>query len=111
MAVTFEDWERERLDHAVGVVCTLGPDGAPYAAPVIVWIEGDLVRFETEAEARKYRNLVSDPRVAVCVYGSPKWGVVVRGTASVVAEAPAAGANAQIAVHPVTKSTWRRKEG
>lgn len=128
--VAFEDWERQRLDRAVGVVSTVSPDGGPHSAPVVVWLEGDDLRFETEPEARKYRNLVANPRVALCVYGQPKWGVVVRGMAEVMTPAhdappgphrgPDAGpetgggtgsGNVQIVVHPTSKASWRKKEG
>lgn len=109
--VVFEGWERERLERAVGVVATVGPDGGPHAAPVIVWFEGDDLRFETEHDARKYKNLTANPRVAVCVYGSPKWGVVVRGLAEVLPGSGTPGEQAQIAVHPTAKASWRRKEG
>lgn len=109
--VAFEDWERQRVDHAVGVVSTVSRNGQPHAAPVIVWFEGDDLRFETEPQDRKYKNLIANPRVAVLAYGSPKWGVLVRGRAEVLAPAPPGGGNAQIIVHPTSKSSWRRKEG
>ena len=50
----------------------------------MVWFEGDGLRFETEPDSRKFKNLVSNPRVAITVFGSPKWGVVVRGRAEVL---------------------------
>lgn len=106
--VTFEDWERQRVDRAIGVVATTGPGGAPHAAPVQVWFEGADLRFETDRSSRKYRNLVRDPRVAICVYGQPKWGVVISGTAETL---PGEDQQAQIRVTPTAKSSWRRKEG
>src|SRR5207244_2528890 len=54
----FEGWERERLERATGVLSTVGPDGGPHAAPVMVWFEGDGLRFETEPESRKFKNLL-----------------------------------------------------
>jgi PPOX class probable F420-dependent enzyme len=107
LSVTFEEWERQRLERALGVVSTISPDGGPHAAPVMVWFEGDDLRFETARDARKYKNLSANPRVAICVYGEPKWGVLVRGTAGVL---PASGEQAQIVVHPTSKVSWRRKE-
>lgn len=72
-------------------------------------LEGDDLRFETEPASRKYKNLVRDPRVSVCVFGQPKWGVVLRGTATVLAVDERG--QAQVLVHPTSKSSWRRKEG
>lgn len=110
-AVAFEDWERERLDHAVGVVSTVSPDGGAHAAPVIVWFEGDDLRFETEPKDRKYKNLIANPKIAVLVFGLPKWGVLVRGDAEVLAPPSSEGGNAQILLRPRSKTSWRRKEG
>ncbi|MGH2720389.1 MAG: pyridoxamine 5'-phosphate oxidase family protein [Actinomycetota bacterium] len=108
--VTFEDWERERVRRAVGVVATLDADGSPRAVPVLVSIEGDGLRFETDPGSRKYRNLSRDPRVAVVVQGPPKWGVSVQGRAEVLSDG-ATGGQAQIRVVPATKASWRRREG
>ena len=95
------------------MLATVGPDGGPHAAPVMVWFEGDGLRFETEPDSRKFKNLVSNPRVAITVFGSPKWGVVVRGRAEVLApgEPPPSREQAQILVHPESKASWRRREG
>jgi len=108
--VTFEDWERERVHGAVGVLSTVSPDGGPHGAPVQVTVEGDTLRFETEPDARKFRNLLANPKVAICVFGSPKWGVLVRGTAEVLTADDGHG-QAQIRLHPASKASWRRREG
>ena len=42
-----------------------------HAAPVMVWFEGDGLRFETEPESRKFKNLLRNTRVAVTVFGPP----------------------------------------
>jgi hypothetical protein len=94
----------------VGVVSTLDADGSPRVVPVLVSIEGDVLRFETDPKSRKYRNLTRDPRVAVVVQGPPKWGVSVQGRAEVLSDG-ADGGQAQIRVVPSTKVSWRRKEG
>ena len=73
------------------MLATVGPDGASHAAPVMVWFEGDGLRFETEPDSRKFKNLSSNPRVAITVFGSPKWGVVVRGRAEVLVSGGAPG--------------------
>src|SRR3981081_4362133 len=108
----FEDWERERLERATGVLSTVGPDGGPHAAPVMVGCEGAGLRFETKPESRKVKNLSRSPRVAVTGFGQPKWGVVVRGKAEVLTPGgpPGSGEQAQILVHPESKVSWRRKE-
>jgi nitroimidazol reductase NimA-like FMN-containing flavoprotein (pyridoxamine 5'-phosphate oxidase superfamily) len=94
------------------VLSTVAPDGGPHAAPVMVWFEGDGLRLETKPDSRKFKNLVRNPRVAVTVFGPPKWGVVVRGTAEVLTRGgpPGSGEQAQILVHPESKVSWRRKE-
>jgi PPOX class probable F420-dependent enzyme len=97
----------------IGVLSTISPDGAPHAAPVQVWFEGNDLRFETEPETRKFRNIGRDPRVAITVFGSPKWGVAVRGRAEVLTPGgpPGSKEQAQLLVHPTSKVSWRRKEG
>ena len=101
------------MERATGVLSTVGPDGGPHAAPVVVWFEGEGLRFETEPESRKFKNLLRNPRVAITVFGPPKWGVTVRGTAEVLKPGgpPGSREQAQILVHPESKVSWRRKEG
>lgn len=100
------------MERATGVLATVGPDGGPHAAPVQVWFEGDGLRFETEPESRKFRNIARNPRVAITVFGQPKWGVAVRGTAEVLSPGtPGTRDQAQILVHPEAKASWRRTEG
>jgi PPOX class probable F420-dependent enzyme len=108
--MVWEEWERERMDGALAVVSTLDRDGTPHAVPVKVWFEGDDLRIEAGQDSRKLRNLIRDPRVALCVFGSPKWGVSVQGSASVLSTDPAGG-QAQVRIVPLRKVSWRRKEG
>ena len=82
----------------------------PHAVPVLVSVEGDGLRFETDPASKKFRNLLRDPRVAVCVQGPPKWGVSVQGLAKIL-DSGGGGRQAQILVVPATKASWRRKEG
>lgn len=107
--MVFEGWERERIDGAVGVLSTVSPDGGPHAAPVQVSVDGETLRFETEPDARKFKNLMANPRVAILVFGSPKWGVLVRGTAEVLTADDGRG-QAQVRLHPASKASWRRRE-
>jgi nitroimidazol reductase NimA-like FMN-containing flavoprotein (pyridoxamine 5'-phosphate oxidase superfamily) len=78
----------------------------------MVWFEGDRLRFETEPDSAKFKNLTRNPRVAITVFGAPKWGVVVRGRAEVLTPGgpPGSREQAQILVHPESKVSWRRKE-
>ena len=49
------------------VVCTIRPDGLISAHPVsIVW-DGEFVRFSTSKDRIKYRNLLADPRITMCI--------------------------------------------
>ena len=80
----------------------------------MVWFEGDNLRFETEPDSRKFKNLIRDPNVSICVFGQPKWAVAVQGKAEVLtAGTPGGGTadQAQILVRPEHKVSWRRKEG
>jgi PPOX class probable F420-dependent enzyme len=106
----FEDWELERIDGKLGVVSTIGKDGAPHSAPVMVSLENGALRFETDSSSQKLRNIERDPRVAVLVYGPPKWGVLVQGRAEVLWKGTGKE-QAQIRVVPERKASWRRKEG
>ncbi len=107
--MVWEDWERERIDGALAVVSTIGPNGTPHAVPVKVWLEGDALRIETAHDSRKLRNLIRDPRVALCVFGSPKWGVSIQGTSEIIDARPAGGL-AQVRIVVDRKVSWRRKE-
>ena len=61
-------------------------DGDPHVAPV--WYDYRDGRVEVATTGRKLANLRANPRVALSVQkdegGRPEWGVVVRGTATVV---------------------------
>ena len=107
---SFDDWELERIDGKLGVVSTLGKDGAPHAAPVMISLEDGALRFETDSDSQKLRNIERDPRVAVLVFGQPKWGVLVQGRAEVLWKGTGRE-QAQVRVMPERKASWRRKEG
>jgi PPOX class probable F420-dependent enzyme len=107
---SFEDWELERIDGRLGVVSTLGEDGSPHATPAMVSVENGALRFETDSASQKLRNLERDPRVAVLVFGQPKWGVLVHGRAEVLSKGTGRE-QAQIRVVAERKASWRRKEG
>lgn len=68
----------------VAQVATTGPDGHPHCTPVwFVW-DGDVLRFSLTTTRQKYRNLRSDPRLALNVVdpGNPYAYVEVRGRAT-----------------------------
>lgn len=75
-----------RIGHLA--TCT---DGDPHVAPL--WYNVHDGHIEIATTGRKLANLRSNPQVAISVQkdvdGSPKWGVVVQGTAEVVDDAAA----------------------
>ena len=108
--IRFEYWERERIGSTIGVVCSVGGDGTPHAAPVQITLEDETIRFETDIGSRKHRNLESNPRVAVCIFGQPKWGVLIQGRAEILSQGGPRN-QVQFRVVPKRKSSWRKKEG
>lgn len=106
----FEPWELERTDRTVGVVTTNGRDGHPHAAPVGIHWEDGYLRFETDSDSAKLRNIDRDRRVSILVYGQPKWGVLIKGSAEVMSRGTGRE-QAQIRVRPQKKYSWKRKEG
>jgi len=49
-------------------VATLMPNGSPQVAPVWVDRDGDIVVINATVKRQRYRNLMRDPRVALCVF-------------------------------------------
>lgn len=72
----------------VGVMTTLGPDGAP--ASSLVWLDhdGTCVRVNTTLERRKGRDVGRDPRVSVLVVDPDDTSrfIQVRGVAELVSD-------------------------
>lgn len=62
----------------VAVIATVSPDGAPVAAPIwYLWDEGGPVLF-TSRKTRKWRNLLADPRVTLCIdHREPPYAAVM----------------------------------
>jgi PPOX class probable F420-dependent enzyme len=82
----FVRWER------VARVATVGPDGAPHVVPVCPALDGDVLVFASDENA-KLRNLRADPRCAAVFDDYVEdWNlnhqVQVRGTATVVEAGP-----------------------
>jgi PPOX class probable F420-dependent enzyme len=68
MAVALPDDLRDVLDgRAFAHLTTLDPDGAPQATAMWVMRDGDHIVFNTLQGRRKWKNMRSDPRVAVSV--------------------------------------------
>ncbi|MGQ0679950.1 MAG: pyridoxamine 5'-phosphate oxidase family protein [Actinomycetota bacterium] len=107
--VELEDWEQQRLDGALGVISTIGRRGTPHSAPVAIRVVDGSLQFQTNSDSIKLRNIEADHRVAVLVYGQPKWGVMIQGTATVLSKGQGAE-QALVNVVPEHKASWRRKE-
>ena len=70
-------------DLPTGFVATLRPDGMLSVTPVGLMFDGDVVRFSTTKDRKKYRNLQRDDRIAIAVphRNNPNRYVEVRGRA------------------------------
>jgi PPOX class probable F420-dependent enzyme len=70
-------------DRPTGYLATIRPDGRLSVNPVGVVLDGEHVRVSTIKSRQKYRNLLADPRVAICVphRNNPNRYVEVRGVA------------------------------
>ena len=73
-------------DKPTGFLATVRPDGQLSVTPLAVMYDGKTIRLSTTTDRKKYRNLLADPRVALCVphRNNPNRYVEVRGTASLV---------------------------
>ena len=72
-------------DLPTGHVATVRPDGRLSVNPVSLLFEDGVVRFSTTKERAKYRNLLADPRVAICVphRNNPNRYIELRGHAEI----------------------------
>jgi len=73
-------------DKPVGILTTIRPDGRLSSNPVAVLLRDGRVWVSTTKDRRKFRNLVADPRVTVCVLArnNPNRYVEIRGRAELV---------------------------
>ena len=64
-------------------VATVMPDGSPQVATVWVEREGDVVVINATTKRQRYRNLMRDPSVALCIFdmANPYSTVMIRGMA------------------------------
>jgi len=68
MGVDLSTGQRALLDRMRNaVLVTVGANGAPHAAPVWYFWDGENVRISTLATTRKVADITADQRVAVCV--------------------------------------------
>jgi PPOX class probable F420-dependent enzyme len=76
--------------NALAHVVTMNLDGTPQVSVVWCGVQGDVVRFVTEAATAKVRNLTRDPRVLLSVEDEERnlrghqHHLVLRGTATLV---------------------------
>jgi pyridoxamine 5'-phosphate oxidase family protein len=96
--MVFTDAERAYLaGHPLGRLATIGPDGAPQAHPVALWLNEAAGTIDIGgpelARSQKFRNVQADPRVSLVVddqaeipnpVGQTGRGIEVRGLAEVV---------------------------
>jgi PPOX class probable F420-dependent enzyme len=73
-------------DNPTGYLGTVRPDGQLSITPLALLFDGTTIRLSTTTDRKKYRNLVADPRVALCVphRNNPNRYVEVRGTVRMV---------------------------
>jgi PPOX class probable F420-dependent enzyme len=73
-------------DNPTGYLGTLRPDGQLSVTPLALLFDGTTIRLSTTTDRRKYRNILADPRVALCVphRNNPNRYVEVRGTARII---------------------------
>jgi pyridoxamine 5'-phosphate oxidase family protein len=96
--MTFTDAEYAYLaGHPLGRLATIGPDGAPQAHPVALWLNEAAGTIDIGgpelARSQKFRNVQADPRVSLVVddqaatpnaIGQTGRGIEVRGHAEIV---------------------------
>lgn len=73
-------------DKPVAYLTTIRPDGLLSTNPVAVLLRDGKVVVSTTKDRKKYRNLLADPRVTVCVVhrSNPNRYVEIRGRAELV---------------------------
>ena len=54
-------------DNPTGYLGTVRPDGQLSITPLALLFDGTTIRLSTTTDRKKYRNLLADPRVALCV--------------------------------------------
>jgi hypothetical protein len=72
-------------DKPTGYLGCMRPDGSISITPVGLLFDGMHVRVSTTTDRRKYRNLLRDPRITLCVphRNNPNRYVEIRGRAEI----------------------------
>ena len=85
----------------IAIVATIGRDGMPQLTPNWYVYQGGRIAISTTKQRVKYRNLVRDSRLAVCVLTEPlaQEYVTVRGPAEVIDDD---------SIWPITEAIVRR---
>jgi PPOX class probable F420-dependent enzyme len=91
-------------DNPTGYLGTLRPDGQLSVTPLALLFDGATIRLSTTTDRKKYRNLLADPRVALCVphRNNPNRYAEIRGIARIVPDPDRSFINAG------PRSTWMR---
>lgn len=73
-------------DLPTGHMATIRPDGRLSVTPVSLMFDGEYVRISTVKTRQKYKNLVSDPRIAISIphRNNPNRYVEIRGIAELM---------------------------
>jgi pyridoxamine 5'-phosphate oxidase family protein len=123
----FTDAEYKYLvEHPLGRLATIGPDGAPQIHPVAFWVNADTGTIDIGGPAlttsQKFRNVQADPRVSFVVddqaetpnpIGQTGRGIEVRGQAEIVTLDPpliSAFSNETLRIHPHRIVAWNIDE-
>ncbi len=104
------DRQRRFVEKArIGVLATVGRDGAPHMAPVWYRFEDGAFLLLTERGSQKHRNIERDARVSFCIDDDapPYHTVIVCGRAS-VEPPPGAAWRLALAVHYLGEERGRR---
>jgi PPOX class probable F420-dependent enzyme len=90
-------------DKPIGYVTTIRPDGMLSTNPVAVLLKDGRALVSTTKDRKKYRNLVADARVTLCVAhrNNPNRYVEIRGRAELVDDRD----------HTVIDEVWRTYTG
>jgi pyridoxamine 5'-phosphate oxidase family protein len=100
--MVFSDEEYAYLaGHPLGRLATIGPDGAPQAHPVALWLDEAAGTIDIGGpelpRSRKFRNIQADPRISLVVddqaevpnpLGQTGRGIEIRGRAEIVSLDP-----------------------
>ncbi|SEG56260.1 pyridoxamine 5'-phosphate oxidase family protein [Thermomonospora echinospora] len=125
--MTFTEAELTYLvEHPLGRLATIGPDGAPQIHPVAFWVNADAGTLDIGGPAltrsQKFRNVQADPRVSFIVDGESDepnpigqrgCGIEIRGRVEIVPLDPPLMPvfdNETLRIHPRRIIAWNIDE-